>query len=79
MEVSATIIETPAPFCDRLLVILTTWLNFLKMAVLLFWAPDFETTSNVNSKPLELKLGVLGPFPCWSVLGQFNCPKYVLL
>jgi hypothetical protein len=26
-----------------------------------------------------LKLGVLGPFPCWSVLGQFNCPKYVLL
>jgi hypothetical protein len=41
--------------------------------------PIFETRFNVNSRRLKLKSGVLGPLPWWAVLGQVNCPKYVLL
>jgi hypothetical protein len=40
MEVSATIIQTSAPFCDRLLVILTTWHQFLEDGHLVNLAPD---------------------------------------
>jgi hypothetical protein len=44
-----------------------------------FGLPIFETRCNVNSRPLELKSGVLGPLSWWSILGKVNCSKYVVL